>query len=210
AELKRLRQLKDTSPPTLSKGPADRSEDVSVVHVARGLLTGLFSNPVGEAASFAPSPASPTTSPSSSSVSESIHLPGQTDATTLTESGRQYWQSVARVGAQRAAAPQHAHGQGVLHRDSKPSNLLLDEHGNVWVTDFGLAKAASDGEDLTHSGDVVGTLRYLAPERFGGKGDARSDLYSLGLTLYEMLTLRPAFAEVNRHQLIPQVIHGEP
>src|SRR5262249_21125255 len=100
--------------------------------------------------------------------------------------------------------------QGVLHRDIKPSNLLLDETGNVWVTDFGLAKAASDSDDLTHTGDVVGTLRYMAPERFNGPGDVRSDVYALGLTLYELLTLRPAFEEADRNKLVKQVMHGEP
>ena len=77
---------------------------------------------------------------------------------------------MARVGLQVAEALAYAHGQGVLHRDIKPSNLLLDARGNVWVADFGLAKA-SDGEDLTHTGDVVGTLRYLAPERLRGQSD---------------------------------------
>jgi WD40 repeat protein len=98
----------------------------------------------------------------------------------------------------------------VLHRDIKPSNLLLDDTGNVWVTDFGLAKAQSDGDDLTHTGDVVGTLRYMAPERFNGQGDLRSDVYSLGLTLYELLTLRPAFHEADRNKLVKQVLHDEP
>jgi serine/threonine protein kinase len=86
----------------------------------------------------------------------------------------------------------------------------LDDTGNVWVTDFGLAKAASDGDNLTHTGDVVGTLRYLAQERFNGQGDLCSDVYSLGLTLYEMLTLRPAFDESDRNKLIKQVTSGEP
>src|SRR5262249_7219444 len=125
-------------------------------------------------------------------------------------SGNQYSQSVARVGVQVADALAHAAGQGVLHRDIKPSNLLLDDTGNVWVTDFGLAKAASDSDDLTHTGDVVRTLRYMAPERFSGLGDVRSDVYSLGLTLYEMLALRPAFDEANRNRLIKQVMHDEP
>jgi tetratricopeptide (TPR) repeat protein len=127
----------------------------------------------------------------------------------MSESGGRYWQSVARVGMQVADALAHAAGQGVLHRDIKPSNLLLDETGNVWVTDFGLAKS-EDSYDLTHSGDVVGTLRYMAPERFSGQSDVRSDIYSLGLTLYEMLALRPAYAEADHSKLVKQVMHDEP
>src|SRR5262249_43730737 len=103
----------------------------------------------------------------------------------------------------------YAHVQGILHRDVKPSNLLLDTEGTVWVTDFGLAKMMN-GEDLTHTGDIVGTLRYLAPERFQGQADARSDVYALGLTLYELLTLRPAFDETDRNKLIAQLQHVEP
>ena len=79
-----------------------------------------------------------------------------------------------------------------LHRDIKPSNLLLDARGTAWVTDFGLAKFEG-GEDLTETGDIVGTIRYMAPERFEGRSDARCDIYALGATLYEMLALRPAF-----------------
>jgi serine/threonine protein kinase len=91
----------------------------------------------------------------------------------------------------------------VLHRDVKPSNLLLDVWGTVWLTDFGLAKATGT-PDLTRTGDLLGTLRYMAPERFEGHADVRSDVYALGLTLYELLALRPAFAghdqaEVVRH-----------
>src|SRR5262249_26637273 len=110
---------------------------------------------------------------------------------------------------QVAQALAYASSQGLLHRDIKPSNLLLDTQGTVWVTDFGLAKA-SDSEDLTHTGDIVGTVRYMAPERFGGSGDVRSDLYALGLTLYELLTLRPAFPEADRNKLLQQVMHDEP
>jgi WD40 repeat protein len=111
---------------------------------------------------------------------------------------------------QVASALAYAAAQGVLHRDIKPSNLLLDGQGNVWVTDFGLAKGETDGDNLTHTGDVVGTLRYMAPERFSGRSDVRSDVYALGLTLYELLTLRPAFAEADRNQLVKQVLHDEP
>lgn len=93
-----------------------------------------------------------------------------------------------------ADALSYAHQQGVLHRDIKPSNLLLDAVGNVWVTDFGLAKLeGSDGP--TRTGDIVGTVRYMAPERFDGWSDRRSDVYSLGATLYELLTRKsPTFA----------------
>ncbi len=107
---------------------------------------------------------------------------------TLSESDRRFAQSVARIGIQVAEALAYAHGQGILHRDIKPSNLLLDRDGNVWVADFGLAKAVG-ADDLTHTGDIVGTVRYMAPERFSGAGDARADIYALGLTLYELLTL---------------------
>jgi serine/threonine protein kinase/tetratricopeptide (TPR) repeat protein len=125
-------------------------------------------------------------------------------------SGRHYWQSVARIGVQVADALDYAHGQGIFHRDIKPSNLLLDNQGTVWVTDFGLAKATAEGDNLTHTGDILGTLRYMAPERFKGQSDARCDIYSLGLTLYELLVQRPAFDETDRNKLIHQVTHEEP
>ena len=80
---------------------------------------------------------------------------------------------VARIGVQVADALAYAHAHGVLHRDIKPSNLLLDEAGAVWVTDFGVAKLMEEA-NLTQSGDVVGTLRYMPPERFAGKSDGRN------------------------------------
>src|SRR5262249_5830717 len=80
---------------------------------------------------------------------------------------------------------------------------------NVWVADFGLAKT-SDADDLTHTGDILGTIRYMAPERFAGHCDARSDVYSLGLTLYELVALRPAFEASDRHTLMERVLHEEP
>jgi WD40 repeat protein len=123
--------------------------------------------------------------------------------------GGAYYRSVAQIGIQVAEALDYAHHEGILHRDIKPSNLLLDTSGRVWVTDFGLAKAV-DSEDLTQSGDLVGTLRDMAPERIQGKADARSDVYGLGITLYEMLTLQPAFDDSHRAKLIEQVTHVEP
>jgi serine/threonine protein kinase/WD40 repeat protein len=119
-----------------------------------------------------------------------------------------YYRSVARVGLQVAEALAYAHAQKVLHRDIKPSNLLLDLQGTVWVTDFGLAK--EEGEDLTQTGDLVGTLRYMAPERFSGRCDVRSDIYSLGLTLYELLALQPPYRESDRGQLIKEITTSEP
>ncbi|HJT76647.1 MAG TPA: serine/threonine-protein kinase [Gemmataceae bacterium] len=129
---------------------------------------------------------------------------------TTAEPERRYWHNVARLCMQVADALGYAAGQGVLHRDVKPSNLLLDTHGTVWITDFGLAKATEDGENLTPTGDLHGTLRYMAPERLEGRSDLRSDLYALGLTLYELLTLRPAFPATDRAQLLKQLAGADP
>src|SRR5262249_39814001 len=149
---------------------------------ARGLLSGQFRppEPAGALTAASGEPAAEADVGAikpvrAADTSATIHLPGQCERSTLSDSGSQYWQSVAQVGMQVADALAHASSQGVLHRDIKPSNLLLDDTGNVWVTDFGLAKADADGDDLTHTGDVIGTLRYLAPERFSGQGDLRSD-----------------------------------
>ena len=120
-----------------------------------------------------------------------------------------YHREVARLAAQVAEALAYAHKRGVLHRDIKPSNLLLDAVGNVWVTDFGLAKFEA-GEDLSHSQDVVGTLRYMAPERFRGVSDRRCDIYALGATLYELLTLRPLFESADKLRLIDHVVQKPP
>jgi serine/threonine protein kinase len=115
-----------------------------------------------------------------------------------------YYRRVAQLGLQAAEALACAHGQGILHRDVKPANLLLDERGTLWVTDFGLAKHLT-GEDLTRPGEMAGTLRYSAPERFQGASDARADLFSLGLTLYEFLALHPAYDATDPAQLLLQV-----
>ncbi len=112
------------------------------------------------------------------------------------------WRLAARFAAQAAGALDYAHEQGVLHRDIKPANLLIDEHDAVWITDFGLAKMVGH-EELTASGDVIGTLRYLAPESLRGISEARSDVYSLGLTLYEMITLRPPLRRPDPERAAP-------
>ena len=120
-----------------------------------------------------------------------------------------YYREIARVGVQVADALEYAHRRGVLHRDVKPSNLLLDATGNVWVTDFGLAKL-EDSADLSQSRDLVGTLRYMAPERFRGTSDRRGDIYSLGATLYELLALRPPFEETDQIRLIDRIRNDPP
>ena len=137
-------------------------------------------------------------------------LPGGKHVSEVDTSGRRqpFFRSVAQIGRQAAQGLAHAHARGIVHRDIKPSNLLLDTAGVVWITDFGLAKADDDG--LTATGDILGTLRYMAPERFRGEGDARADIYALGLTLYELLTLRPAYDSSDRLKLIEQIKNEEP
>lgn len=122
---------------------------------------------------------------------------------------RQFYRSVARIGLQAAGALAYAHAEGVLHRDIKPSNLLLDAKGNIWITDFGLAKT-ENADELTHTGDFVGTLRYMAPERLEGWSDRCSDLYGLGVTLYELLTVRPFFATQSRAVLLRRIANESP
>ena len=122
---------------------------------------------------------------------------------------RDHWRGVAAIGLQVAGALHYAHGQGTLHRDIKPANLLGDVHGVVWVTDFGLAKALQS-ENVTVTGDIAGTLRYMAPEQLAGQTDARSDVYGLGLALYELLTLRPAYEDADRTRLLRRIAHEPP
>ena len=142
------------------------------------------------------------------SSSTSAVLPGQSQLSTAETNRRAYFRSVAEIGLQTGRALSYAHARGIIHRDIKPSNLLLDAAGVVWVTDFGLAKTSD--EAMTHTGDILGTIRYMSPERFKGQCDVRADLYSLGLTLYELLVLRPAFASPDRLRLIELVSSTEP
>ncbi len=113
----------------------------------------------------------------------------------LAREHRAFWNEIVRLVIDVALGLEHAHHLGILHRDVKPANLLLDLTGSIWVTDFGLAKMESQDHSITRSGDFIGTLRYVAPEQLQGQADARSDVYSLGLTLFELLTLQPAFAD---------------
>jgi serine/threonine protein kinase len=123
-----------------------------------------------------------------------------------------FFRAVARLGVQAAEALEHAHQQGVVHRDIKPANLLVDGHGHLWVADFGLARFHSEA-GLTLSGDLLGTLRYMSPEQAlarRGLVDHRTDVYSLGLTLYELLTLEPACRGADRHEVLRRLEREEP
>jgi serine/threonine protein kinase/WD40 repeat protein len=229
-ELRQMRQGKggaDVNAPAQLPNRQDRGS--SAEELALSLLSGVFqkgTNEGEEGGEKRPGPDStrlrnpdrvtpldtPRETPSARATCSdtAISLAAQSQGPGLSESARQYWLSVARVGVQVANALGYASTQGVLHRDIKPSNLLLGTQGIIWVTDFGLAKAETDQDNLTESGDIIGTLRYLAPERFTGKGDVRADLYSLGLTLYELLMLQPAFQETDRTRLLQQVLHENP
>ena len=202
-EVKRLRQVPSAS--AAAEAPA--GQQLSTV-LALGLDTGrLPVDEMGREGSTAHrcSPPHPGTSPVAAATT-SLSSPSGERSELSDQPEAQYLRSVARIGVQVAEALEYAHRQGILHRDIKPSNLLLDAQGQVWVTDFGLAKA-QDSDELTRTGDIVGTLRYMAPERFDGWSDPRSDVYALGATLYELLTLRPAFDESDRVKLIDRVLH---
>ena len=143
------------------------------------------------------------------SSSEDLLEVGRQASRSESRTGRdRYCLMIARIGAQSADALSYAHQRGVIHRDVKPSNLILDQNGVAWLTDFGLAK--TDDDQLTQTGSFVGTLRYMAPERLKGDCDELSDIYSLGLTLYELLVLRPAFDSSDRVSTISKINNEEP
>jgi serine/threonine protein kinase len=124
-----------------------------------------------------------------------------------------FFETVARLGVQAAEALEHAHERGVIHRDIKPGNLLVEENGHLWITDFGLAQFQNSDAALTMTGDLVGTLRYMSPEQAlaqRGLVDHRTDVYSLGVTLYEVLTLEPSFDGRDRNELLRQIAFEEP
>ncbi len=131
-----------------------------------------------------------------------------------------YFRTVAHIGIQVAEALEHAHQVGIIHRDIKPGNLLIENASlasqptppRVWITDFGLAHCQNQiGPTMT--GDLVGTLRYMSPEQALGKRvvmDQRTDIYSLGATLFELLTLQPPFDGQDRQELLRQIAFEEP
>jgi serine/threonine protein kinase/WD40 repeat protein len=122
-----------------------------------------------------------------------------------------YFRHVARLITQAAQALDYAHHHGILHRDVKPANLMLDRDGELWVTDFGLARIRQS-VPATVTGERIGTLRYMSPEQAAGSKllDERTDVYSLGATLYELLTLQPIFVDDDSQKLLHAVLHESP
>jgi serine/threonine protein kinase/tetratricopeptide (TPR) repeat protein len=132
--------------------------------------------------------------------------------TVRSEATPEFDRMVARIGIQSAEALEHAHSHGVIHRDIKPSNIMVGGDGQVWLTDFGLAHIESE-PSLTLTGDLVGTLRYMSPEQAAGQPalvDHRTDIYSLGATLYELATGKPVIEAGDRAFILRQIAEREP
>ncbi|MCR9296313.1 MAG: serine/threonine protein kinase, partial [bacterium] len=211
-DLKQLRNLRGSS---VSANAASKPREKSI---ARSLVAGQFHQDQLLEPKQDSSPADTDWTRKGGDVAETLDaqststhsavLPGQRDMSSAEDNRRAYFLSVARIGHQTAEALAYAHARGIIHRDIKPSNLLLDGNGIVWITDFGLAKTGDHG--MTHTGDILGTIRYMSLERFKGQCDVRADVYSLGLTLYELLTLQPAFAAADQLKLIDKIVKSEP
>ncbi len=125
---------------------------------------------------------------------------------------QEYFRAVARLGIQAAQALDHAHQSGIVHRDIKPGNLLVDAEGKLYVTDFGLARIEADA-GVTMTGDLLGTLAYMSPEQALAKRvvvDHRTDVYSLGVTLYELITLQKPYEGRDRQELLKKIAFDEP
>ncbi len=211
AELRRLAGVDQAGPP-----PADLA-GISTSTLAAGLLSGRSSQAVGPAVPAEPGPIAPLP-PSSTPFptgtagpTAPAPRPGEPSSGSSTRS-REYIRTAAQLGVQVAEALDHAHTRGILHRDIKPANLLLDDQGQLWVTDFGLAQIQGN-PCLTLTGDILGTLRYMSPEQALAKRvviDGRTDIYSLGVTLYELLTLRPAIDGQDRQEILRKIAQEEP
>ncbi len=150
--------------------------------------------------------------PGNSSPSQSDTSPIAAITTHHGTDSRRFFQSAARLGIQAAEALEHAHRSGIIHRDIKPGNLLVEEDGKLWITDFGLARFETD-TNLTVSGDLLGTIRYMSPEQAEPKRvpiDHRTDIYSLGATLFELVTLEPLVSGEGRAEILQKIAFQEP
>ncbi len=207
AVVEELRRASGAAPRQTAEEPPP-----AISQLTRRLRSGTLS-PEGKAS--ADEPTGDHRAPAAAPVSPSADTKREVQARISTEGSHQsrdYFRSVAQLGVQAAGALEHAHQMGVVHRDVKPSNLMVDDQGHLWVTDFGLAMVET-GPDLTMTGDVLGTLRYMSPEQAeGGRRvlDHRTDVYSLGVTLYELLTLQAAFDGSGRQALLRRILQDEP
>ncbi len=203
ADLKRLREQ------TPQHGCRTEDDEASN-HIAKAVLTGRFrldlSSSTPSDLGSHPHSTKSADETGGASQSGSALLLTQSDGTANGSESLRYYRSVARIGLQVADALAYAHARGIVHRDIKPSNLLLEATGVVWVADFGLAK--TDDIDLTQTGDLLGTLRYMSPERFKRQCDAQADIYALGVTLYELLVMEPAYSNADRLQLVQAIINS--
>ncbi len=156
--------------------------------------------------------AEPTTAYGAAAAPSAETAPQARASTVRAPGDAAYFRRVAEWGVQAAEALEHAHQLGIVHRDIKPGNLMLDAQGKLWVTDFGLARLGAD-TGLTRTGDLVGTLRYMSPEQALAKRvviDHRTDLYSLGVTVYELLAGEPAVRGQTREEILRHIVFTEP
>src|SRR5579871_315542 len=187
----------------------DDGPSVLSSEVATRLLSGQLLREKAGQANDVPTPPTARRVPSAPAAETVARAGLSTECSIVSQT---YFRSVTQLGVQAAEALEHAHDEGVVHRDIKPANLLVDVKGKLWITDFGLAHCRA-GAELTMTGDVVGTLRYMSPEQALGKRllvDYRTDIYSLGVTLYELLTLEPAFPGSEREELLRKISCDEP
>jgi serine/threonine protein kinase/predicted Zn-dependent protease len=204
-----LRQLDGLDP---ADAPAADLSAIATNDLAARLLTGGAAGQPGGAGSDSLTVSLPASASPPRAATPGSFLVGRTASSASSTRNRQYVRNVARLALQAAEALDHAHTRGILHRDIKPANLLLDSEGRLWVTDFGLAQVRGD-DRLTLTGDVLGTLRYMSPEQALGRRvvvDGRTDVYSLGVTLYELLTLRPAVDGRDQAEILRRIADGEP
>jgi WD40 repeat protein/serine/threonine protein kinase len=214
AELRRLEGLDAANPSPAN--PADEPTTTLVADLAGGRLAGGTGGPADRDTSGSPGGSRDELEVAVPAAVRSPDAPaprpgGEPPSGSSTRS-RAYIRSVAQLGVQVAEALDHAHTRGILHRDIKPANLLLDMQGQLWVADFGLAQIQGH-PGLTLTGDILGTLRYMSPEQALAKRvviDGRTDIYSLGVTLYELLTLRPALDGRDRQEILRKIAQEEP